>query len=97
MRKFVCMVRSATLLAARLALPKKMAHMQKNALSNIRLFHPDCDRWPPFFTESALAVCAAQGSRAFAFAGFLAKNPRRSITASEDFHLALKQNSMVLL
>ena len=90
------MLRSAALRAA-WRVTENMVRMQKNALSNIRLFHPDCDRWLPIFTESALPVLLRKGRGLLRPRFFLAKNPRRSITASEDFHLALKQNSMVLL
>lgn len=67
------------------------------AFRELCLFHPDFDRWSWSCTRSALRACSlppldAQGR---GLPG-LAAACRRAypVTASEDFHLALKQNSM---
>ena len=61
--------------------------------SNVCLFHPDCNRWSRNFTGSALLrlriAPLRPGSRT---SSSLQMQPL--VTASEDFHLALKQNSL---
>ena len=49
------------------------------------LFHPDCNRWPRNFTGSP--------ALSHRVAGLPAREGAAVLTASEDFHLALKQNS----
>ena len=68
--------------------PRRFA-LPLSGAANICLFHPDCNRWPRIFTGSAWKP---HGLRRVAGLPE-ALGCAAVLTASEDFHLALKQNS----